>query len=117
MDNFKEWVKDNRILVGAVVVLTLILIVLLTFNQAKTPMERGLEADSAKTQQIQEQKEDTQKEQEQSQKFSETIRTDEADFIKHCKESQKKYSYMLDPESNLESKMANTRKDNIESLI
>ncbi|MBQ7307546.1 MAG: hypothetical protein IJW82_03365 [Clostridia bacterium] len=51
-------------------------------------------------------KEDTLKEQEQSQKFSETIRTDEADFIKHCKEAQKKYSYMLDQATNMSESSA-----------
>lgn len=62
MDKLKEWVKDNRIVVGLVGVLSVLLIGLLIFNQVKTPMERGLEEDRDKTIALQEQKEVVQQE-------------------------------------------------------
>lgn len=62
MDKLKEWVKDNRIIVGLVGVLGVLLIGLLIFNQVKTPMERGLEEDRDKTIALQKQKEVVQQE-------------------------------------------------------
>ena len=80
MDELKEWVKDNRIIVGLVGVLSVLLIGLLTFNQVKSPMERGLEEDRDKTIALQEQKEVVQQE---IQEQTVTIQLNSALILQH----------------------------------